>query len=178
MKQLRDTPDMRRGLEDWVVALGASAAGHVVEVGSFAGESARIIAPMVGRLTCVDPYIHYPEADGWLAPGDLEEAKAAMLAFLDDARNVTLIQLPSVEAAEMFKAGSLDAVYIDGDHSEEAVRADIRAWLPKIKPGGWIGGHDYRADCNMPVIRAVDALLGKPAKVFADSSWLHHIPDR
>jgi hypothetical protein len=32
---------------------------------------------------------------------------------------------------------------IDGDHSYEAVKADIQAWLPKMKRGGVISGDDY-----------------------------------
>lgn len=39
--------------------------------------------------------------------------------------------------------GSLDAVYIDGDHSLEAVKADLTAARFAVKEGGWIFGHDY-----------------------------------
>lgn len=38
---------------------------------------------------------------------------------------------------------SQDAVFLDGDHSTEAVDADLQAWLPKVKPGGYICGHDF-----------------------------------
>ncbi|MBM3857175.1 MAG: class I SAM-dependent methyltransferase [Verrucomicrobia bacterium] len=37
----------------------------------------------------------------------------------------------------------LDAAYIDGDHSNEAVKADLQALYPKIKKGGFLMGHDY-----------------------------------
>lgn len=36
-----------------------------------------------------------------------------------------------------------DAVFLDGDHSFEAVDVDLLAWLPNIKPGGYICGHDF-----------------------------------
>ena len=36
-----------------------------------------------------------------------------------------------------------DLVFLDGDHSLEGVAADIEAWWPKVKPGGWLGGHDW-----------------------------------
>jgi SAM-dependent methyltransferase len=45
-------------------------------------------------------------------------------------------------AAAHFADESLDAVFIDGDHSMEAVYDDILAWLPKVKPGGILCGHD------------------------------------
>ena len=35
-----------------------------------------------------------------------------------------------------------DFVFIDGDHRYESVRRDIQAWLPKVRPGGIMGGHD------------------------------------
>jgi predicted O-methyltransferase YrrM len=48
----------------------------------------------------------------------------------------------SVEAAERVPDASLDFVFIDADHSEGACRADIIAWLPKVRARGWLLGHD------------------------------------
>lgn len=39
--------------------------------------------------------------------------------------------------------GSLDAVYLDGDHSHDAVRHDLELARHAVKEGGWIFGHDY-----------------------------------
>jgi hypothetical protein len=51
---------------------------------------------------------------------------------------------------------SLDFVFIDGDHLYEAVKLDIVSWLPKVRPGGVICGHDI----GMPgVKRAVDEMI-------------------
>lgn len=60
------------------------------------------------------------------------------------------------EAATQVDDASLDFVFIDADHSEEGCRRDILAWLPKIKPTGWILGHDINWD---GVRAAVDDLL-------------------
>lgn len=49
----------------------------------------------------------------------------------------------SLRAARLFEPGSVDAVYLDADHSRVAVEADIAAWWPVVRPGGWLGGHDY-----------------------------------
>ena len=37
-------------------------------------------------------------------------------------------------------------VFIDGDHSYAGCKADIKAWLPHIKPGGLLVIHDYKKD--------------------------------
>lgn len=73
----------------------------------------------------------------------------------------------TVDAAEKVEDGSLDFVFIDADHSTEAVRADIIAWTPKVKETGWILGHDI----NWSTVRAVaDELL--PGYVIGpDNAW-------
>jgi Methyltransferase domain len=72
-----------------------------------------------------------------------------------------LIKGESTEIAKTFADCSLDIVFIDGDHREEAVLADIAAWLPKIRYGGTISGHDCEVIPQHPhcagVIRAVSA---------------------
>lgn len=42
-----------------------------------------------------------------------------------------------------FPDNTFDMIYIDGDHSYEGVRKDIRVSFSKVKPGGWIMGHDF-----------------------------------
>lgn len=54
-----------------------------------------------------------------------------------------LICQRSLDAATWVAPGSLDLVFIDGDHSYDAVRQDLRAWRDKVRPGGVLAGHDY-----------------------------------
>jgi hypothetical protein len=58
-------------------------------------------------------------------------------------RKFTPIRKPSLEAIKDFQDESCDVVYIDMEHTYEAVKEDIQAWLPKVKTGGYIAGHDY-----------------------------------
>ncbi|MBI5684050.1 MAG: class I SAM-dependent methyltransferase [Verrucomicrobia bacterium] len=53
--------------------------------------------------------------------------------------------MPSTQACVLFPDKSLDFVFIDGNHGYSYVKQDILAWLPKIKPGGVICGHDCDA---------------------------------
>jgi MMP 1-O-methyltransferase len=48
----------------------------------------------------------------------------------------------SIDEAEAIEDQSLNAVFIDAHHAYDHVAADIRAWIPKIKQGGIIAGHD------------------------------------
>ena len=57
--------------------------------------------------------------------------------------NVTVLKKDSIEAAKEVPNGSLDFVFIDANHSYNAVKADIEAWSPKVRKGGIVSGHDY-----------------------------------
>lgn len=39
--------------------------------------------------------------------------------------------------------GWADYIFLDAAHDYESVCADLAAWWPKIRPGGWLAGHDY-----------------------------------
>ena len=71
------------------------------------------------------------------------------------------------DAAELVEDNSLDFIFIDADHSTEAVHNDILTWSPKIKDDGWIIGHDI----NWPTVKVVaDELL--PGYVIGpDNAW-------
>lgn len=43
----------------------------------------------------------------------------------------------------MIPTDSLDWSYIDGDHTYEAVLADLHAYAHKVRPGGFLAGDDY-----------------------------------
>lgn len=78
------------------------------------------------------------------------------------------IKMLSWEAASRFEDGGVDFVFIDADHSYEAVIKDIDAWLPKVRAGGIISGHDYFNPCG--VKQAVDEKFGQRVR-FNGSCW-------
>ena len=57
--------------------------------------------------------------------------------------NVKIIKGYSDEFVNFFEDNFFDFIYIDANHSYEAVKNDINKWFPKIKKGGLFAGHDY-----------------------------------
>lgn len=55
----------------------------------------------------------------------------------------------------------LDYLYIDGNHSYEAVKNDLNNWYPKMKKNSVISGHDYVKTPIFGVIQAVDEFCVK-----------------
>lgn len=69
-----------------------------------------------------------------------------------------LLRMKFAEALELFDDESIDFVYIDGyAHTGEDGGRTIFDWLPKVKIGGLLAGHDYHPDWPL-VVEAVDAL--------------------
>jgi len=49
----------------------------------------------------------------------------------------------SLKAAEKFRDGYFDWVFLDADHSYKGCREDIETWYEKLQSGGVLCGHDY-----------------------------------
>ena len=54
----------------------------------------------------------------------------------------TLVRSRFDEALGSFLPESIDVFHLDGLHTEVAVRHDLEAWLPKLRPGGLLLLHD------------------------------------
>ena len=127
---------------------------HFVEVGSYKGKSASLMAvEMINnnkdiKFDCVDTWLGSPEHQ------ILAEVRNDTLfnIFTENikpvAHKVNAIRAASVEASSLYEDKSLDFVFIDADHSYEAVKEDLEAWFPKMKDGGTIAGHDYGNPTN------------------------------
>lgn len=91
---------------------------------------------------------------------------------IESARAIVL-KMDSLAAAEQMDDESLDFVFIDAEHSYEGCKRDIQAWLPKVKPGGWLCGHDYN-NTQFPqfgVSKAVHDVLGDSIILGIDFTW-------
>jgi hypothetical protein len=100
------------------------------------------------------------------------EQLVANLARTAAARRVAVEIFPDLSpgAAARFADGELDFGFLDGDHREHTVRAECPAWARKIKPGGFLAGHDYGHEGFPGVKIAVDEFFGSRVRVTAGSS--------
>lgn len=165
------------GLLDLIKELGDTSQMSMIEIGSFVGESTVLFAQSFGSVTAIDPF----EAD--YDPNDptsyLFEFENVFDTYLDRTspyKNIKTIKATSNEAYEILKSNfnSFDFVYIDGLHTYEGVKTDIINYLPLVKTGGYIGGHDFTNQIPhlVGVYQAVNEIFGIPDKVFKDNSWL------
>lgn len=163
------TPAMERASEV-VRRVAELASPAVVEVGIFKGDmSLELLKRHLGlRLFMVDPW-SAETSEEYKATGDYM-AKLTQTQFdfvmecalmrTEFASNRTVIMRgKSVDVAQEFEDDKVDLVFIDGDHSYSACKADIHAWKNKVKPGAWLGGHDYRTDPGFGVKDAVDEFM-------------------
>jgi hypothetical protein len=137
----------------------------IVELGAFTGNATKIFHYNFNFVIAVDKWEDYFQMSGV----DFKEAEKQFDKDIQLFTNVWKHKNNSIDAADKIDQ-LVDIVYIDALHTYDAVKADIKAWWPKIKPGGFLAGHDYHA--KWPgVIQAVDEFK-KPDCVFCDTSWI------
>lgn len=100
-----------------------------------------------------NPNLHLICVDPWRVMGDYAEPRKNDVRRMREAFeaaqsrlkpfHVTFLRMTSLQAAQQVPDGSLDFVYIDGNHLRDHVLADLRAWAPKVRSGGIVAGHDY-----------------------------------
>jgi len=141
------------------LASDAPVNAQVVEVGSWMGASTCFLAAGLkggtakifavdnfqGLSTCGEDATWYNRHFQKLGSNSTLEIFRANFAALDLIGRAEPVVSDSIAAAQSLaaKRGTIDLVFIDGDHSYEACKADIAAWAPFVKRGGVIAFHDF-----------------------------------
>ena len=90
------------------------------------------------------PNLSLLSIDPWFTDKpDAKKARRTAYKTLTPYKNCQIIEKTSMMAACDVPDKSLDFVYIDGDHSFDAVMCDLIEWTKRVKPGGIVSGHDY-----------------------------------
>ena len=170
MIKARSTVKSLQGLRDLCKYIGNTKEMTIIEIGSFAGESAEIFARNFKTVYCVDTW-NIENADDVLKT-DIYEAEIKFNKIVAKYGNIIKSKYDSLDLATLITK-KFDVIYIDAKHDYNSVKADIKAWEPHITK--FITGHDYRKNKFPGVIRAVNEVLGKPDKIFCDFSWVKKI---
>lgn len=165
--------------------------GTGVELGAYVGvySECLLFNSRLSRLYTIDSW---HEAYGYFGKHQSMEAREGFGACAERLwryfNRSVLIRMPSPDATVLFADKSLDFMYIDANHSYEAVTKDIEAWWPKMKPGGIFAGHDYDA-LDPGTIQAVNEFRDKTGlKLYLTEcdftynavpvrSWLFEVPN-
>jgi hypothetical protein len=150
-----------------------------VKEGKFSGHLLKVFPNL--KMIGVDPYEVQPKSDemGYQDYGDWHFGN--ILTKLKEntgmyGERFKLIRKYSSCAVIDVDDGSVDFVFIDAQHTYKGVKEDINLWLPKIRSGGIICGHDY--DFTRPrfadVIRAVDECI-EDVQTADDHVWWKRI---
>lgn len=144
-----------------------SDARKVMEIGvayGYHAESLLKALPLIEYIG-IDPYMSGYDANDEF-PNDVaelfdDESQKAMDRLYESVLvrlsqygpRATLIRSTSQAASNGILNGSLDLIFIDGDHRYEVVSREVKDYWEKLKVGGILAGDDY----NWPdVKRAVD----------------------
>ena len=159
-----------------------------VEIGVWKGGTAfRMLKLKDIEYYMVDPYAekfnHFTDEEGRYVSkmgeknikfqNELDEVYADMKKKLKDYPNAKLIRETSMSAVEQFEDASVDFIFIDAVHTYKYAKEDIIAWLPKVKSGGVLAGHDY-CERFPGVIRAVDEIFPNCEKKYRQC-WIHEV---
>ena len=152
----------------WANDKGAN--GKAVEIGAYSGEGTIVLAKYFKEVLAVDPWLNgYDINDVASSQCPMKFVLAKFHENTKELGNVNYSQSKSLDALEFVKDGELDLVYVDGDHRYEAVLADLKGWLPKLRAGGIMAGHDWSFKDVQKALAEV--FLNKEAVIFQGDSW-------
>lgn len=133
----------------------------IIDIGPYRGRSTRALAdasPRSGVVYAIDNWnasINHGRPD--------TAARTQCYQNLRDLRNagkVVLIEHDSQAGfPDLLRDVVADMLWIDADHSYDAVTSDCRTYAPLVRPGGLVCGHDYSVH-HRDVMRAVDEIYG------------------
>lgn len=148
---------------------------NMIEIGSYSGESTKIFSKFFNSVISIDPFINdYDDNDITCTYMDLTDVYERFNENISECENIQHIRKISDDAILEIKEHKVDFVYIDGLHTYEQVKKDIKNYVGLINNGGFIGGHDYHPNWQ-GVVNAINESLGVPNKTFTDTSWIFKI---
>ena len=159
-----------RGLYDFIKE-NVTPDFRICEIGSFAWVSSELFALHCKEIYCIDRWNSYLDIreGGHIDIDKLIEGERLFDLMKEKYDNIIKIKNDSLQACDLFGDNVFDLVYLDAAHDYDNVKAEIAAWYPKIKKGGFISGHDI---IEAGVKKAVEEMVGINYKTYSDDSWI------
>lgn len=139
------------------------------EVGAATGNTTKHILDFckgIKTLYVVDDWRPIPDST-W----DRHDLKDIFLRKVGKNTKLRILEGLSWEMAEAVPDNSLDFVFIDASHDKESVLKDLEAWIPKLKAGGMLTGHDLHFD---GVVQALEEMGINYFESGVDNCWYAH----
>jgi cephalosporin hydroxylase len=161
-----DIPGLMNFEDIYDMAAARAKPGDVlVEVGIYNGRSVAYLAEKTAGRNVIYGIDNFSMAD-----------EAETRRNLAPYPHVIVVNASSQDAADsiLLLGFRPTFVFLDALHDYESVKADIAAWLPLVRPGGVIAGHDYSPTDWPGVVQAVQERFGplEPAGVKRYCWWV------
>ena len=148
-------------LESWILCVFAKHARRIFELGTATGKTTYLMArsspqARIVTITLAPDQIEHTSHEG------KDDAAAIAAAKVESAFNSFVYSGTDVEPRieqlfgdskafdETPYAGTMDLIFIDGDHTESYVRSDTQKAMRMLSPGGWLLWHDFRTSQTVP----------------------------
>lgn len=132
------------GLVDIITERGPGQRG--IEIGVQTGLNSYMLlefCPNIEKIVGIDPYLSYKDWDKVVPQSDQDHAFKVFSENWQHMKNrFELVKQGSNDAAKLLKDDSYDFIFVDGDHCLRQVLNDLDNYVPKVKNGGIIAGHD------------------------------------
>lgn len=140
---------MQKRHQYWINFVNRNQCKKVLEIGVFKGLFSQKIlnnCPCIEEYIMLDPWRNLTD---WNKPANLTDCELqevyqqAINNTLPFKKKITVLRGTTLEVIDQIDDGSLDFIYIDGDHTLRGITIDLIKSYPKLKPLGTIGGDDY-----------------------------------
>lgn len=148
-------------LESWILCVLAKQSRRIFELGTATGKTTYLMARSAPDAKIVTITLA-PDQTEQVSHDSQDDATAIAAAKAESAFDSFVYSGTEVEPrieqlfgdSKLFDetpyAGTMDLIFIDGDHTESYVRSDTEKAMRMLAPGGWLLWHDFRTSRAVP----------------------------